>query len=393
MNKKSIKVYIDITCLLRVNYVTGIQRVVREVVLQMLSHQRLKLVLLKACGGIGQYTRVDNDAFVCRYAGNGDSSVDPDTGKRVRLERMTPEDVFFDLDSVWNLSVKRNVLYPILKERGVKLAVYIYDIIPVTHPQYCHEETVLNFMGYIGAALQYANLLIASAQSTLDSIARLERKLGLQEVPGCVSWLGCDKKAVKGSAPVIDHRAVRAVSSGPYILTVGTIEPRKNHKVLLDAFDKGLFGDDLRLVFVGRIGWNVKELEKRIRQHPEFGRRLFLLEGMNDDSVDYLYRHALFVAFPTFEEGFGLPMIEAFERKAPVIASDIRVLREVGEDFALYFPPEDADAFIRIVRSYRNDPDAWRRLKSHLDDYEPYTWDQTARNIEDALLTVQADLE
>lgn len=379
------KVYIDVTCLLRVDYVTGIQRVVREVVLKMLSHGRLELVLLKGCGGIGHYTIVDNEAFINRYEGGGNPGIDPDTWRRFETDSLGSGDVFFDLDSVWNLSVKRNALYPLLKARGVKLAVYVYDIIPVSHPQYCHEETILNFMGYIGAAMQHADMLIASAQSTLDSIGRLERKLGLDAVPGRVSWLGCDYKKNTDAGLQIDKRAVKAASSGRYVLTVGTIEPRKNHKILLDAFDSGLFEDDVYLILVGRIGWNVKELEARIRKHPEYGRKLFLLEGMNDDSVNYLYRHAMFVAFPTHEEGFGLPMIEAFEKKVPVIASDIPVLREVGQDFAVYFPPDDKDAFVAVVRSYLRDREGYLTMKKHLEEYVPYTWDQTARNIEDAL--------
>lgn len=379
------KIYIDITCLLRVNYVTGIQRVVREVVLKMIAHDRLKIVLIKGCGGIGQYTRVDNDAFVKRYGENGDPNLDPDTGRRIRFERLGPDDVFFDIDGVWNLSVKRNALYPRLKGQGVKIAVFIHDIIPITHPQYCPEETVLCFMSYIGAVLQYADLLITSARSTLDAIGRLEKQLGLSEIPGCASWFGSDYKKTTGTQTDVDPRAKKAASSGRYLLSVGTIEPRKNHKILLDAFDAGLFDDDLRLILVGRIGWNVTDLEKRIRQHPQLDKRLFFLEGMNDDTVNYLYQHAFFMAFPTHEEGFGLPMIEAFENRVPVIASNIPVLREVGKDYAVYFSPEDKTELIRAVRFYRDHPEAYGELKRHLEDYVPYTWDQAARNMEDAL--------
>lgn len=114
------------------------------------------------------------------------------TDQRVNPVNMQPGTVFFDIDGVWSLSLKRSHLLPILKANGVKLVVYVYDIIPITHPQFCHEQTVYNFMTYIGAYLQCADLIIASAQSTLDEIDKLLEQLNLPKIPGKVSWLGSD---------------------------------------------------------------------------------------------------------------------------------------------------------------------------------------------------------
>ena len=97
-----------------------------------------------------------------------------------------------------------------------------------------------------------------------------------------------------------------------YVLVVGTVEPRKNHAVLLDAFEQLARTDpDLHLVVVGRAGWNNDEVVARLRQHPLRGHRLHWFEGAGDELLGELYRAATVVAVPSITEGFGLPVIEA----------------------------------------------------------------------------------
>jgi len=230
--------------------------------------------------------------------------------------------------------------------------------------------------------------VIVSAQSTLDDVNDLSERLSLPQIPGNVSWLGSDFVKSTDGDTEIQETAKHAVEAGKYILTIGTIEPRKNHKVLLDAFDGGLFQEGWNLVFAGKIGWNVANLEKRIRGHAQLNKHFFFVEKANDATIDYLYRHAQFVAFPTFYEGFGLPMIEAFERKVPVIASDIRVLREVGEDYAVYFDPENPAAFRDAVKEY-SESKTYKTLRKRLNSYKAYSWDTVAERVEKALLELE----
>ena len=315
------KIYIDVTNLLRVDFLTGIQRVVREVVLRMIRNRKLDIVLLNYHEGYKEFQIIDAQKFM-DYFSNGIGSKDElVTDQRVNPVNMQPGTVFFDIDGVWSLSLKRSHLLPILKANGVKLVVYVYDIIPITHPQFCHEQTVYNFMTYIGAYLQCADLIIASAQSTLDEIDKLLEQLNLPKIPGKVSWLGSDFNIKNSDDTEINPEAVDAVAAGRYVLMVGTIEPRKNHALVLEAFEHALFERGINLIFAGRIGWNVQAFEKKIEEHPKRNRQLFHLSGMNDATIDYLYRNAFCVAFPTFNEGFGLPIIEAFQRGTPVLAS------------------------------------------------------------------------
>ena len=387
MEKKMQKVYIDITSLIPVDFITGIQRVVKNVTRELGDISSQQLVYLNYDNENGCYEIIDSDCYYeCLKKGNFKEVRGKNFFKKMDLSDMNPGDIFFDIDSAWNNTVlRRSILLPILKANGVKLVVYIYDIIPITNPEYCHIDTINNFMNYIGAYLQYADRIIVSAQSTLDQIYELADRLNIPKIAGSVSWLGSDfaQKEDCGVMEGIKPEVIQ-LSEKKYVLIVGTIEPRKNHKFLMDAFSKKLYDDGFTLVFAGKIGWNVDELEKRIKNEPHFGTQFFFLTGLDDKNIDYLYKNAFFVAFPTFNEGFGLPIIESFQRGTPVVASRIPVLQEVGGDICKYFNNQDVDEFISLMEEYLDD-DKYIGLKQEIKRFVPFTWRQTAEKINDVL--------
>lgn len=383
------RIFIDITQLLRVPYVTGIQRVVREVLLRFLERESEKIVLLNYNKSYRMYELVDSIKFEEYFRQGVGNKSELTTGKIVELDELHSGDAFFDIDGVWNLPLRRSSILPLLKRNGVKLVVYVYDIIPITHPQFFFDETLNNFMNYIGSYLQYADLIIASAQSTLDAIDELLNQLNLPAIPSAVSWLGSDFKIQDSVEEEVAEEARYAVESGQYVLMIGTIEPRKNHALVLEAFDNQLFDNGMNLIFAGRIGWNMSDFKKRMDAHPKRNKQFFFLEGMNDTTIDYLYKHAYCVAFPTFNEGFGLPIIEAFQRGVPVLASDIPILREVGAEYCDYFDPYSWESFAKALMKWINEPDEYVAKKEKINSYLPVTWDTVADNIWQALMTVK----
>lgn len=372
------KIYTDLSNLMKVSFITGIQRVVREIIIRILKSHRFDMVLMMYIPEKRVFIRLDNEKFYNFFAlGKGEkySSV---TAEIITPETMQSGAVFFDIDSVWNMRMRRSWLFPILKRRGIKIVTQLYDLIPIQHPQYCHENTVLNFMVYTGANIKYADLIITSAQATVKQLDILTDKLGAERKNSVVVPLGCDFNAENGHVPHPADDVRNAVGAGKYVLMVGTIEPRKNHKIVLDALDSGMGGTDMNVIFAGRIGWNVDELEKRIRTHHLNGKKLFYFDSASDDDIDYLYKNAFAVVFPTYNEGFGLPVIEAFQRNTPVFASDIEVLHEVAGDFADYFDNTDADSLTALIKKYADDEQMYSDLKAHTADFIPYTWDESA---------------
>lgn len=377
------KIYIDVTSLLEVNFITGIQRVVRNVILEMVKVIPEQLVLLSYSGKDNVFKILDQKGFLAFLLYGGDKDIF--TRQTVTPLTMGKGNIFFDIDSVWNSTYKRSTLLPVLKKQEVKIAVYIYDVIPITDPQFCHEYTIYNFMDYIGAYLQYADILIASAQSTLDEIDKLSLKLGLQPITGFVSWLGSDFNNKETQQEYDIPENVKEVAKNKYVLSVGTIEPRKNHAFLLDAFEQSLFSKGINLVFAGKVGWNVEQFEERMKNSPYYNKQFFHFTGLNDASIDYLYRHAFVLGFPTFNEGFGLPMIEALERGVPVMATRRPVLQEVGRDFCEYFDPHDPQEFIDKVIYYFDHPEEYDNWKTKISTFVPFTWKETSDRIIDAL--------
>jgi len=375
------KIYTDVTNLLNTNYLTGIQRVVREVLIRLIREQKHQLILLYYNEYYNHYLEVDCENFYARFCeGTGDLE-DVFTSHVIHIEDITPGSVFFDLDGTWSLSTKRSVLLPRLKENGVKLAVYFYDMIPITHPQFCHSNTVNNFISYVGAYLQYADLIMASTESTLEVVRELEDRLGLPHIPSYSTWLGADFIVPAGEQEEVRPEAEQAASSGKYALMVGTLEPRKNHKYAIQAFEQGLFEQGMNLIFAGRVGWNMEDFMENLVKHPYYNKQLFHLKDMNDASIDYLYQHAHCVIFPTYNEGFGLPMIEAFERGIPVLASDIPVLREVGGDTASYFDLEHPESLVDKLNTWLIKPSEYEKQVEKVQQYSAVTWDKVAEDI------------
>jgi alpha-1,3-rhamnosyl/mannosyltransferase len=149
----------------------------------------------------------------------------------------------------------------------------------------------------------------------------------------------------------------------PFGLFVGTIEPRKNVAVLLEAWRRLLEepGPCAELVLCGRFGWKADDLKTVIRRAEREG-WLRHLGYVEDEQLAALLRDAEVVVLPSLYEGFGLPAVEAQWAGTALIASDIPVLREVTAGAALLVPPDDPQALHRAIRRVLDDPELRRDL-------------------------------
>lgn len=379
------KIYIDISVLTLATFITGIQRVTREVILRLLENGNLEIVLLHYNARQDAYHIVDNQRFIQYYRERRGVKNRMITGRRLAIREMGRGDVFFDLDAVWMCRVRRSYLLPLLKRQGVRIVVHIYDIISVTHPQYCLERGVYQFMDYLGAHLQYADQMIVNARATAEELRQLADRLGIGLPPYQVVPLGADfRQRQQVSETQIPEPVRQAAGSAPYILMVGTIEPRKNHRLLLQAYDRGLKQAGYHIILAGYMGWHMESLERELRTHPDYNSGIFHFDGLEDDAIDYLYQNARFLAFCSYAEGFGLPLLESVQRGTPVIAADIPVSREVAEEYCDWFGQDDAADLCRVVLEYE-DEGRYRRRKESLREYRPVSWAQCCEKIEEIL--------
>lgn len=152
-----------------------------------------------------------------------------------------------------------------------------------------------------------------------------------------------------------------ALSEEPFILTVGTVEPRKNLATLMKAYSAlAAANDDApRLVIVGRQGWGRKpEVAAHVRE------RVTYLHNVSDGELRNYYQRCVLFVFPTMYEGYGLPLVEAMANGAVCVASDLAVLREVAGDGAEFVEPLDATAWTDTLASLLRDVPRRRRLSA-----------------------------
>lgn len=381
------KIYIDVSVLTLATFVTGIQRVTREIAVRLIGSEKEQVVLLHYNAAADSYYKIDNKAFVDYYTDHKGVKEKMITGEQVPISEMKEGCVFFDLDAAWMCRMKRSYLLPLLKKQGVRIVAHIYDIISITHPQYCLERGVYNFMDFIGAHLQYADSIIVNAQATVDELKALTDRIGCKLPPCQVVPLGADF----GGRQIIEdgqmpEKLVAIVKDKPYILMVGTIEPRKNHKLLLAAYDKGLKALGYNIIFAGYLGWNMEEFKETLHNHPDYGTRIHHLEGMEDDAITYLYQNAQFLAFCSYTEGFGLPIIEAIRRGTPVLSADVPVLREVGGEYCVWFEQDNAEELCERIQEFAASKPHYDHLKKRIEGYETISWEESFRQLRDILI-------
>ena len=377
------KTYIDISHLILARFLTGIQRVVRSVCRELIERHAGEIVLLDELRDLNTFRVVPEEYFVRRFVENDEEAALPEDCPTLTLDDMEGGSIFFDLDSVWNSPKKRSSLVPELKARCIRWVAYVYDICPITHPQCASQNTIFNFIEYIGTVIRHADAVVVSTDFVGEAFRDLCGRVGRKSPPVSVSWLGCDFN--QGNADEVDKEVSTALQGKKYILSVGTLEPRKNQSLLLDAFNNFLFEKGIGLVFVGKVGWRVDDLCECIDASPHFGRDLFHFQFIGDATLSWLYDHAFATAMPTITEGFGLPLVESLLRGVPAFVSDIPVMREVGGDLPIYFDNTDERDFADKVLGLLGDGGRYAALKRRLSDYRGVTWGEVADRIYGAL--------
>lgn len=263
---------------------------------------------------------------------------------------------------------------------GFKYVAILYDIIPLLFPHYVVPFYVDLLKRYFGELFWAADFgLCISAATRLDVQAHMDR-WRMPELP-LVDWpLGSDipqADDVKAGLP-------KALRNRPFLLYVSTIEPRKSHRTIVEAFDHGIqsgtIPDEAMCVFVGRVGWNSENLIQEIRNNPRLRDRIIILSGIPDAELVSLYQAARFVVFPSRYEGYGLSLVEGMAMGRACLSGDAGSLREVGGDAPLYIDPIDVPAWSKAIARAFSDDAMIRSLEARSRaSYSPVSWDDSAR--------------
>jgi alpha-1,2-rhamnosyltransferase len=257
-------------------------------------------------------------------------------------------DTFFFADSFWSASGLAALHNARLKR--AKIILLVYDIIPVTHPAFVDEIHRRKFTELLDQYLGVVDGVISISKYAMDEVVQYCRQHGIgRDIVFDYFHLGADF-APEQSAERSDDRQVTELGSQEFFLMIGTIEPRKNHVYVLDAFERlWQSGSNQKLCIVGKVGWKCDAIMKRLTGSGFLNSKLFIFNNLNDPDLRYLLKRARAVVMASMVEGFGLPVVEAMHYNKTLLASDIPVLREVGGSYPIYFPLDDNELLSELV--------------------------------------------
>ena len=300
-----------------------------------------------------------------------------------RVVTPEPGDVLLLADSSWNVP-----FWPAIDEarrRGTRLGIVQYDFIPDTHPELVPPTLPKVFRRWLKETLERADFVAAISQTVaLEAVSRLQHperlREGGQPVVGAFR-LGSDVRvAKKGASPRPALAAFMAAAPRSPYLTVGTVEPRKNQSMLLDAFEEVWRREpEARLLVAGFMGWKGEETVRRLQSHPRWQTHVLHFGDLSDDELLYAYERARGLIFPSKAEGYGLPIVEALAHGMRVMASDIAVHREVGGSWCDYFPAGDPKALAACIIAAEQNEAAQPMKPSEC--FVPPAWDDAVRQL------------
>jgi glycosyltransferase involved in cell wall biosynthesis len=280
----------------------------------------------------------------------------------------------------------------LLSSLGADLAVFPNYIVPLASP--CPTVVVVHDLALVRMpelftlrkrvamrALMRQSIAAATRIATVSEASRQDIARWLEVDPARIALL---PGAAHPSCAPASPAEVAAVSERyhlrrPYVLTVGTLEPRKNLLTLLEAFDAlGERGRDLELVVVGGRGWHDRQMLRALETRAPQG-RVRWLGYVPERDLGALYTGARLFVYPSRFEGMGLPVVEAMACGAPVIASDVAALREVGADAATFVPPGDSPALAAAIAGVLARPDEPAARARRIARAADFSWPRTAQ--------------
>lgn len=238
-----------------------------------------------------------------------------------------------------------------------QITILLHDVIPLSYPEFQRSETVARFETGFRAVTKHADSIVVTTQSEAAQIEAAAAARGITLPKTCLAPLGADHL----------QRIERSGEDGterPYFLCVGTIEPRKNHALLLDIWPS--FSQPAAdLLLVGARGWRNEDVFRALdRGVPG----VFERNNVSDRELLSLMQGARALLFPSFAEGFGLPAVEAARAGVPVICSDIPVFREILGDYGLYCDPRDKECWVAAIEKAASMPQIAHR------NFSPHDW-------------------
>jgi glycosyltransferase involved in cell wall biosynthesis len=274
-----------------------------------------------------------------------------------------------------------------LRQRpDVKSVFMLHDVIPLERPELVSGRDYRRHGRIVDRTARYASGLIASTAAAREAVLNALCLRGRPTIPV--------ETVPFPVAPVFLENDVPDQELGEcdYFVVCGTIEPRKNHHLLLNVWrdlvaQRGQYAP--KLVIVGSPGWGARSVLHSLEQCRPLHGRVILARGLSSPALRRLIVHAKALLMPSFAEGFGLPIIEALAVGTPVIASDLPAHQEIAGNVAVYRDPTDRAGWLADVCMFADGTGTAAEIRRRVAQYRPTTWSEYFIRIERFLKTIE----
>ena len=345
---------VDVTELARHDARSGIQRVVRSLLLELLKQVPAGHTLRPIYFDGFQYRHAKR--FMARFLHQSAQALKASFDEVAEINQ---DDIYLGLDLNPVLVSTQQAMFQHWLALGVHVYFVVYDLLLVHRPDWAPAEASIAINNWLKSVAQVATGLICISEAVANEVRTwlLQHPPSRRAGPRISSFhLGADVESSSPTKGLPENAAhiLQVLNDRPSFLTVGTLEPRKGHAQMLAAFEQlWAQGVDVNLVFIGKKGWMMETLVNRLQRHAELGKRLIWLDGISDEFLEKVYAASDCLIAGSEGEGFGLPLIEAARHKLPLIARDLPVFREVAGPHAHYFSGLEAESLASAVLDWR----------------------------------------
>lgn len=267
-----------------------------------------------------------------------------------------------------------------LNSYGWGALYFLHDLIPITHPEYCRPGEAQLHHQRLKTMLSTAGAIVVNSAATGSELAAYAQKQGLTPPPCVVAHL----------APgLLPEPLPQRPLSQPYFVMLGTIEPRKNHLLILQVWRRLIehMPDCVpRLVVVGQRGWECEQVVDLLERCEALRGVVLEQPRCTDHELATWLAHAQALLFPSFAEGYGMPLVEALSLRVPVLASDLLAFREVAGNVPEYLDPLDGPGWARAIEAYAQPGSVQRQAQcDRMAGWQAPTWESHFEQV-DALM-------
>lgn len=352
------RLYFDLSVYSIYDNKTGVQRVIRSIYKEIFPILSGKYEIVPvSCTAFTKGFQVlkenDNGKFLL-----SGFSISPKEG-----------DVFLSLEQAFVEHISQRKVFKSMKNKGCRIILTVYDLLPLQLPQCFPKEIGGIFQKWLVYSSDYAEY-ICDSQTVESDLVNYLSKNGLKEARTYWFYPGSEFAKTISTKKITEEETnyLKILKNFKFnFLMVGTIEPRKGHKVIFELFTKlWSAGEKVSLTFIGKEGWMVEDFATFLKNAKEKNVNFFWFNKASDEFLDLCYKETDAVIIASLNEGYGLPILEAAEHNCRIIANDIPVFREVGPEGCYFIDFAETEVAHMQLRNWINKPSKkCKRPSSH----------------------------